>query len=180
MRTTTRWKIMITLAGTFSLISSNNLLACHESDFDGDELLVSTSFFGGHTGDNKMGRAASVRENFKILTRNITQATSITSNYTIDTFATTTNCNWRTANIQKFFNDSYQHIAEESAQGSGQHLEALASLTGCSVDQYAIFETVIHRNHGYVFADKDHDGSINNFFTVLNTDEDLKQCSGHS
>ena len=127
-----------------------------------------------------MGRAASVRENFKILTGNITQATSITSNYTIDTFATTTNCNWRTANIQKFFNDSYQHIAEESAQGSGQHLEALASLTGCSVDQYATFETVIHRNHGYVFADKDHDGSINNFFTVLNTDEDLKQCSGHS
>ena len=180
MRTTTRLKILITLAGIFFLVYSNNLLACHESDFDGEELLVGTSLFGGHTGDNKMGRAVSVRENIKILTGNITQATTITSNYTIDTFATTTNCNWRTANIQKFFNDSYWQIAEESAQGSGRHLEALASLTGCSVDQHATFETVIHHNHAYIFAYKDYDGSINNFFTVLNTDKDLKQCFGHS
>ena len=127
-----------------------------------------------------MGKAVSVRENIKILTGNITQATTITSNYTIDTFATTTNCNWRTANIQKFFNDSYWQIAEESAQGSGRHLEALASLTGCSVDQHATFETVIYHNHSYIFVDKDYDGSINNFFTVLNTDKDLKQCFGHS
>ena len=89
MRTTTRLKILITLAGIFFLVYSNNLLACHESDFDGEELLVGTSLFGGHTGDNKMGRAVSVRENIKILTGNITQATTITSNYTIDTFATT-------------------------------------------------------------------------------------------
>ena len=127
-----------------------------------------------------MGKAVSVRENIKILTGNITQATTITSNYTIDTFATTTNCNWRTANIQKFFNDSYWQIAEESAQGSGRHLEALASLTGCSVDQHATFETIIRHNHAYIFAYKDYDGSINNFFTVLNTDKDLKQCFGHS
>ena len=48
-----------------------------------------------------------------------------------------------------------EQIAEESAQGSGQHLEALASLTGCSAEQYRTFETFIRRNHGYVFADKD-------------------------
>ena len=173
-------KTVIVLAGVFLLVFSENLIACHESDFDGEELLVGTSFFGGHTGDNKMGRAVSVKENFKMLTGNITEATTITSNYTIDTFATTTNCNWRTANIQKFFNDSFQQIAEESAQGSGQHLEALASLSGCIAEHYGTFETVIHRNHRYVFAGKDYDGSINNFFIVLNTDEDLKQCFGHS
>ena len=180
MKVTTRWKIVIVLAGTFFLVCSKNLLACHRSDFDGDKLLVGTSFFGGHTGDNKMGRAISVQENVKILAGNISQAITVTSYYATDTFATTTNCNWRTANIEKFFNNSYQQIAEESAQGSGQHLEALASLTGCSVEQYAIFETVIHRNHGYVFADTDYDGSINNFFTVLNMDKNLKQCWGHS
>ena len=81
-------KTVMVLAGVFLLLFSENLLACHESDFDGEELLVGTSFFGGHTGDNKMGRAVSVKENFKMLTGNITQATTVTSNYTIDTFAT--------------------------------------------------------------------------------------------
>jgi hypothetical protein len=85
MMATTRLKILIILAGIFFLVHSSNLLACHESNFDGEELLVSTSFFGSHTRDNKMGKAVSVRENIKILTGNITQATTITSNYTIDT-----------------------------------------------------------------------------------------------
>ena len=78
-------EILIILAGIFFMVHSSNLLACHESNFDGEELLVSTSFFGSHTRDNKMGKAVSVRENIKILTGNITQATTITSNYTIDT-----------------------------------------------------------------------------------------------
>ena len=173
-------KTVMVLAGVFLLVFSGSLLACHESDFDGEELLVGTSFFGGHTGDNKMGRAVSVKENFIMLTGNITEATTITSNYTIDTFATTTNCNWRTANIQKFFNDSFQQIAEESAQGSGQHLEALASLSGCSAEQYRTFETVIHRNHRYVFAEQDYDRTVNNFFNVVNTDEDLLKCWSQS
>ena len=173
-------KITMIIFGVFLLLFSESLLAYHESDFDGEHLLVGTSFFGGHTGDNKMRRAVSVKENFIMLTGNITEATTITSNYTIDTFATTTNCNWRTANIQKFFNDSLQQIAEESAQGSGQHLEALASLSGCSAEQYGTFETAMNRNHRYVFAEQDYDGSVNNFFIVLNTDEDLKQCFGHS
>ena len=169
-------KITMIMAGVFLLLFSENLLACHESDFDGEDLLVGTSFFGGHTGDNQMGRAVSVKENFKMLTGNITQATTVTSNYTIDTFATTTNCNWRTANIQKFFKDSFQQITEESAQGSGKHLEALASLSGCSAEQYGTFETTMNRNHRYVFAEQDYDRAVNNFFNVLNTDKDLLKC----
>ena len=66
-------KTVMVLVGVFLLVFPENLLACHESDFDGEELLVGTSFFGGHTGDNKMGRAVSVKENFKMLTGNITQ-----------------------------------------------------------------------------------------------------------
>ena len=45
MMATTRLKILIVLAGIFFLVHSSNLLACHESNFDGEELLVSTSFF---------------------------------------------------------------------------------------------------------------------------------------
>ena len=45
MMATTRLKILIILAGIFFLVHSSNLLACHESNFDGEELLVSTSFF---------------------------------------------------------------------------------------------------------------------------------------
>ena len=82
---TTRLKILVILAGIFFLVHSSKLLACHESNFNREELLVSTSFFGSHTVDNKMGKAVSVRENIEILTGNITQATTITSNYTIDT-----------------------------------------------------------------------------------------------
>ena len=37
-------KTVIVLAGVFLLVFSENLLACHESDFDGEELLVGTSF----------------------------------------------------------------------------------------------------------------------------------------
>ena len=74
----------------------------------------------------------------------------------------------------------FQQIAEESAQGSGQHLEALASLSGCSAEQYGTFEAAMNRNHRYVFAGKDYDGSVNNFFNVLNTDEDLLKCWSQS
>ena len=45
MMATTRLKILIVLAGIFFLVYSSNMLAYHESNFDGEELLVSTSFF---------------------------------------------------------------------------------------------------------------------------------------
>ena len=152
-------KITIGLAGTFLLLFSESLWACHQLvPFEGGGLKghssAKTRGYGGIT----LGSTAS----------------------TTDSTATTTNCDWRTAKIEKFFNDSFQQIAEESAQGSGQHLEALASLSGCSAEQYRTFETAINRNHRYVFAELDYDGSINNFFNVLNTDQDLLQCWGQS
>jgi len=159
MTVTTKMKIAIVLAGVFLLVFSENLLACHQLvPFEGGGLKghssAKTRGYGGMT----LGTTAS----------------------TTDSTATTTNCDWRTTKIEKFFNDSFQQIAEESAQGSGQHLEALASLSGCSAEQYTTFETAMNRNHSYVFAELDYDGSINNFFNVLNTDQDLLQCWGQS
>ena len=173
-------KTVMVLAGVFLLVFSENLLACHESDFDGEELLVGTSFFGGHTGDNKMGRAVSVKENFIMLTGNITEATTITSNYTIDTFATTTNCNWRTAGILNFFHESHQFIAEDSAVGSGKYLQALASLTGCNSKHYGNFQKVMHREYGNIFTDNDYNRSVKIFFSVINTNVNLLECRSNS
>ena len=96
-------------------------------------------FFGGHTGDNKMGRAVSVKENFKMLTGNITQATTITSNYTIDTFATTTNCNWRTANIRSSSTTVSSKIAEECPRV--WTTSRSIGLTVWMQEQYGTFET---------------------------------------
>ena len=113
-------KTVMVLVGVFLLVFSENLLACHQLvPFESGGLKghssAKTRGYGGIT----LGSTAS----------------------TTDSTATTTNCDWRTAKIEKFFNDSYQQIAEESAQGSGQHLEALAALTGCSAEQYGTFET---------------------------------------
>ena len=173
----TRLKIAMALAGGFLLVFSESLWACHQWT-PGKNILA------GHDSSKVGANKPKPRGYFGIMTQSTTEPTTdgVTSSFygTTDSSATSTDCKWRTANIEKFFNESYEQIAEESAQGSGQHLEALASLTGCSTEHYGNFETVMNRNHGYVFADTGYDGSINNFFTVLNTDEDLKQCFGHS
>jgi hypothetical protein len=179
-------KIAIVLVGAFLLVLSETLFACHR--YSNDAALeghpsgnirrtlskqYGVSGAGKSLFDDPVGAQTDQFKSAFAMTTALPFSIS-------DSFTTSTNCGWRTANIEKFFNDSYKQIAEESAQGSGQHLEALASLTGCSAEQYGTFETAMNRNHRYVFANKGYDGSINNFFTVLNTDEDLKQCFGHS
>jgi len=56
----------------------------------------------------------------------------------------------------------------------------LAALIGCSAEQYRTFETAMNCNHRYVFAEPDYNGSVNNFFNVLNKNKDLLQCKGKS
>ena len=174
MKTTTKMKISLVLAVGFLLVFSESLFACHQFK------VGVGGYIEGHSNDKVMNKSVNKNSAFGI-TSQITFRPSTSSTYaTTDSTVTSSDCNARISKIQEFFDESYEQIAEESAQGSGQHLEALASLTGCSTEQYGTFETAMNRNHRYVFADKDYDGSINNFFTVLNTDEDLKQCFGHS
>jgi len=179
MKNTTKLSTLIVWTWAFLLFYSTNLLACHRSDvgFGG--------WMKGHSANIEM--QSNNRTNNGIFAVSSQVSTEVTIHPTTssiyatsDSSATSTNCHWRTANIEKFFNDSYQQIAEESAQGMGVHLEALASLSGCSTEQYGTFEKALYRNHSYVFADKDYDGSIDNFFNILNTDEDLLQCWGKS
>ena len=172
-------RITTALACPFLWLSSDKLFACHRSDVDFGGWLK------GHSANVAMqSNDRSSKNIFGVSSQVSTEVTihpTTSSLYaTSDSSATSTDCHWRTTNIEKFFNDSYQQIAEESAQGKGVHLEALASLSGGSAEQYGTFEKALYRKHSYVFADKDYDGSIDNFFNILNTDEDLLQCWGQS
>jgi hypothetical protein len=134
-------KTAIVLVGAFLLVLPDGLFACHR--------FYNNNVLEGHPSGN-MSRTLSKqygisREEKSLFDDPVGAQTDKFKSFFVvttampfsisDSFTTSTNCGWRTANIEKFFNDSYEQIAEESAQGSGQHLKALASLTGCSSQQ---------------------------------------------
>ena len=53
--------------------------------------------------------------------------------------------------ITLFLEDNLLQVQEESAQGQGQHLDALALMAGCSVE-HAEFGTIIQLNYDQVFG----------------------------
>ena len=53
---------------------------------------------------------------------------------------------------------SYEQIAENTAQGHGQYLEALASLRGCSIDSKLLFRQVLHENFSELFENHELNG----------------------
>ena len=53
--------------------------------------------------------------------------------------------------ITLFLEDNLLQVQEESSQGQGQHLDALALLAGCSVE-HAEFGTIIQLNYDLVFG----------------------------
>ena len=53
--------------------------------------------------------------------------------------------------ITLFLEDNLLQVQEESAQGKGQHLDALALLAGCSVE-HAEFGVIIQLNYDQVFG----------------------------
>ncbi len=165
-----------TLLIIFALISSSTIFACHLGIWAG-------AWTVGHK-QNRVGvnstPPTTIFEISTELTKTSSAHSTASSYATADFTIITTNCDWKSANIEKFFNESYKEIAEESAQGSGFHLEALASLTGCPRDQYSTFEQVMHRNHRYVFAKNGYDGSVENLFKVLNSEDQLQTCLENS
>ena len=90
--------------------------------------------------------------------------------------ATSTDCRWMLARIEQFFDESYPKIAEESAQGQGPHLEALAALVGCNARQTVLLEKAMQQNYQNVFDEDDIDHAISEFYTVVNSDEQLAAC----
>ena len=90
--------------------------------------------------------------------------------------ATSTDCKWMLARIEQFFDESYPQIAEESAQGQGPHLEALAALVGCNAQQTMLLEKAMQQNYHGIFSKEDINHSINEFYTVVNSDYQLAAC----
>ena len=53
--------------------------------------------------------------------------------------------------ITLFLEDNLLQVQEESAQGQGQHLDALALLAGCSIE-HAEFGRIIQNNYSQIFV----------------------------
>jgi hypothetical protein len=107
--------------------SSEYLMACHMEASGGDGGIWPT--LRGH---NPTSRQSGFLTSFEGTT-----AFSITST-TCDAYII-------------FLEFSYEQIAENTAQGHGQYLEALASLRGCSIDSKLLFRQVLHKNFSELF-----------------------------
>jgi len=53
--------------------------------------------------------------------------------------------------VALFLKDNFLQVREESAQGQGFHLEALAQLAGCSIE-HAEFGRIIQNNYSQIFG----------------------------
>jgi len=53
--------------------------------------------------------------------------------------------------VALFLKDNFLQVREESAQGQGLHLDALAQLAGCSIEQ-AEFGRIIQNNYSHIFG----------------------------
>ena len=171
--------ITITVLSSFLLIASSyNALACHRWEpFPKDP---DKGVLGGHSSNKyDIGGGSRPKSGFGITSHpTTTTGEMVLTSFmgSSDSVATTTDCNWRTSNIEKFFNESYLQIAEESSQGQGPHLEALASQVGCNAQQAMLLEKAMQQNYQDVFAKEDINHSINEFYTVINSDEQLAAC----
>ena len=68
--------------------------------------------------------------------------------------STSTKCDAYTS----FLEFSYEQIAENTAQGHGPYLDALASLRGCSIDSKLLFRQVLYENFSELFENHELNG----------------------
>lgn len=167
-------KAIIALTGFIFLASLSNVFACHQGIGDWEK---------GHISDKYPKSRYKPKSGLGYTLYPASTTTDATTDVTMngptvttDQSATTTDCNWRTANIEKFFNESYLQIAEESSQGQGPHLEALAFQVGCNAQQTVLLEKAMQQNYHDVFAKEDINHSINGFYTVVNSNDQLAAC----
>ncbi len=158
--------LVMALSGFIFVAGSSDLFACHYGSGYG-------SMYGntGHFTDGMRGQ-----KKYKNVFGITIEAGLSTTIAPTEMSATSTDCRWMLARIEQFFDASYPQIAEESAQGQGPHLEALAALVGCNAQQTMLLEKAIQQNYHSVFAKEDINHSINEFYTVVNSDNQLAAC----
>ena len=86
--------------------------------------------------------------------------------------STSTKCDAYTS----FLEFSYEQIAENTAQGHGPYLDALASLRGCSIDSKLLFRQVLHENFNELFENHELNGEAlsHRLEIVLNREPSLQ------
>lgn len=93
----------------------------------------------------------------------------------------------RKSRISYYLRDTLEVIAEESSQGKGKHLEALASLAGCPSDSYQVFSQTMQHSYNHLFpaAISDHpsDDQVyqisDGIITILETQPRLSKSCGN-
>lgn len=73
--------------------------------------------------------------------------TTVSTEATFANISTTTQCDW----YAHFIREGYPFIAEEAAQGQGEHLKVLAQTMGCPAESYPEFATVLKTQHQVLF-----------------------------
>ena len=156
--------ILLTAIALFACPST--LFACHYGSGYGSMYGNTGHFTDGMRGEKKYKNAFGIT----------TETGLFTTIAPTEISATSTNCEWMLARIEKFFDESYPQIAEESAKGRGPHLKALASQVGCNAQQTVLLEKALQQNYHGVFAEDNVNHSINKFYTVVNSDAQLAAC----
>ena len=158
--------LLTTIIGLILVACSSDLFACHYGSGYGSMYGNTGHFTDGMRGEKKYKNAFGIT----------TETGLFTTIAPTEISATSTNCEWMLARIEKFFDESYPQIAEESAKGRGPHLKALASQVGCNAQQTVLLEKALQQNYHGVFAKDDINHSVNEFYTVVNSDERLAAC----
>jgi hypothetical protein len=158
--------LIIALTGFIFFTCSSGLFACHYGSGYG-------SMYGnnGHFTERMRGQKE-YKNAFGITTETVLFTTIAPTEMS----ATSIDCKWMLARIEEFFNKNYPQIAEESAQGQGPHLEALAFQVGCDAQKTVLLEKAMQQNYHGLFAQDDINHSINKFYTVVNSDDQLAAC----
>ncbi len=74
-----------------------------------------------------------------------------------------------------YFQDKIEEIAEETTQGKGPHLEALAQLLGCSYQEHGIFSQLLKKHYRSLFVETQQLSRKEQAFQALSQLEQLIQ-----
>ena len=162
------FKFLVVLTGFILLANVPTIFACHGGKHSTGEM-VSGKYLNTPKRDNGFMMSVDLTLSMRLSTAGFFLVW-------LEMTGTTTDCDFQLANIHMYFHKNYEQIAEQSAQGEGHHLEALASQVGCNAQQTVLLEKALQQNYQNVFDEDDINHAISEFYTVVNSDEQLAAC----
>ena len=91
-------------------------------------------------------------------------------------------CNGKKVEAAQFIIDNYNNLAEEAAQGEGEHLTAVLSVFGCAVSSHNTVISSVRTDMGksvseQSYTDQDLVEKASNFYSIINSAVDEQSCS---